>query len=358
MNNRRFDDVVDFVEFASPTAGSVAVCGLYRSRGGASRVIEQQSLDLVEAGYDVTIFALEADMAPPEDVELRVMNPVQERPLLSKLFWLLSPVLPWMIGTIFSLSRFDVILAHRYPYTIAGYVCSRITNSIYVFWSHPSGDSASGFSGIAKAWLWLVHRFETRGRTVANADFICAVSEESRDYLESKISRQVAVVPNKVTESRFTSVTSAQDLQSRYGFDSTDQIVLFVGRVTERKNVHRLVQVFDDASDEIDDARLLIVGEQPQSDYYSKLLRESGRNVVFTGHVPDADLAGLYNRADVFATCSLEEGWGLPISEAELFDTQIIAFDTHPAAVRATDARLIGEGDYSAFRKALVDSLQ
>lgn len=352
------DTVVEFVDSISAPTDTIAICGLFRSRGGASRVIEQQAIDLTEAGYDVTVFALESDMEAPEGVTLRTVNPVQNYTLLSKIYWLVFPLLPWMVYSVLKLRSFDLIITHRYPFTVSSYIASRMSQSVYVFWSHPPTNSTEAFSGLASVWYRLVHRFETRSKSVAKADFICAVSEDSKQYLESCIDGNVSVVPNKINERRFTKVTGGAELRKKYGIDNDVQVALFVGRITERKNIGSLIHRFENVTEKVGKVVLVIAGSASQPEYADQLIEESGREVIFTGYVPDEDLAGLYSIANIFVTCSLEEGWGLPITEADYFDTPIIAFESHPAAREATTRHLVEEGDYEQLELEMVDALK
>jgi glycosyltransferase involved in cell wall biosynthesis len=52
-----------------------------------------------------------------------------------------------------------------------------------------------------------------------------------------------------------------------------------------------------------------------------------GPYIHFLGKVPDDDLAGLYNAADIFVFPSLYEGFGLPPLEAMACGTPVIAGD-------------------------------
>ena len=51
-------------------------------------------------------------------------------------------------------------------------------------------------------------------------------------------------------------------------------------------------------------------------------------NVVHTGYVPDEDLAGLYNLADLFIFPSILEGFGIPPLEAMCCGTPAIVSDS------------------------------
>jgi len=352
-----YDTVVDFAGETELTGNRVAICGLFRSRGGASRVVEQQAIDLTEAGYDVSILALEADMEPPDDVRLCVVNPIQDHRILSKVYWLLFPLLPSLWYTVWKLWSVDMIIAHRYPFSVAGYVVSRFGGVTYTYWSHPSSTSADEFSGLARIWSRLIQWFERGGRAIEGADYICAVSYDSKEYLASNIDEPVIVVPNKVNERRFAVDVDLAAIRDTFGLNQSGRVVLFVGRITERKNIGPLIDIVDRLSADIPDIELVVAGSVSQPDYGESLKARGGPSVTFTGYVTDEELAGLYTIADVFATSSLEEGWGLPISEAQYFDTPVVAFRSHPAAKMADERILVAERDYEAFEEALASIL-
>jgi len=80
--------------------------------------------------------------------------------------------------------------------------------------------------------------------------------------------------------------------------------------------------------------------------------------VILTGFVEDEVLAGFYDRSDVYATCSLSEGWGLPLSEANRFGTTIVAYDSIPAVRSIDNAVLATDGDQPDFEEKLKNALE
>ena len=50
-------------------------------------------------------------------------------------------------------------------------------------------------------------------------------------------------------------------------------------------------------------------------------------DVIFTGHIPFADILAYYRVADVFLCLSEHEGFCVPLVEAMYFDVPIIAYD-------------------------------
>jgi glycosyltransferase involved in cell wall biosynthesis len=141
--------------------------------------------------------------------------------------------------------------------------------------------------------------------------------------------------------------------------------VLFLGRITPHKGLDHLLRALPDR------ASLTIAGSTghdprlPEQDY-PRLLRRlaMGREVRFTGPVPEDDLPGLYRRAAVFVLPTVErtcygrlvgvtELLGLSVLEAMASGTPVIASRTGglPEVVRDGETGfLITPGDVSQLR--------
>ncbi|SEO83679.1 1,2-diacylglycerol 3-alpha-glucosyltransferase [Halorientalis persicus] len=354
---KTYPSVVDFVNDLSSEVNSIAICGTsYSDTGGVARVIEQQALALSEQEYDVDIYTLTATTESPPSTELHEIGRFETTPY-KELDKLLTPVTPdgWRFFS--DLGGTDLVIAHRFPFSVLSYVASTVHDTEYVFWSHPSQSSDELFDGVAKVWAKLQHHFETQNFAIKRADHICAVSEKSRSYIESKTGRNAIFVPNAVPESRFTDVESVNVIEDRYDIDPTDTVVLHVGRISPRKNIEELVDSFEAVTDIRDNCKLVLVGKENMDDYSESVRERAGNDVIFTGFVDDKTLAGLYERSDVYATCSLSEGWGLPLSEASRFGTQIVAYDSIPATSSIEDTLLAEDGDLAEFESQLRDAV-
>jgi glycosyltransferase involved in cell wall biosynthesis len=108
--------------------------------------------------------------------------------------------------------------------------------------------------------------------------------------------------------------------------DSTRRGALFVGRLTPHKGVDRLIAALPQGQ------RLVVAGSgghdpRPPERDYPALLRElaAGRDVVFRGPVPDADLPELYRSASVFVLPSVERTcFGRRVEVSELLGLAVI----------------------------------
>ncbi len=106
---------------------------------------------------------------------------------------------------------------------------------------------------------------------------------------------------------------------------------LFVGRLVPSKGQHDLVKAFWVYRHLYDPAaRLHLVGATPSADYLAAVrgfVVDLGLEaaVRITGEVSDASLAAHYAAADVYVSCSVHEGFGVPLLEALRVDVPVVA---------------------------------
>ncbi len=134
------------------------------------------------------------------------------------------------------------------------------------------------------------------------------------------------VVSNGVDTRRYAPGPADQQLRQRYGVPAGWPAVLTVGRLSGEKCIEVLLGA---AARLRRPARLLIAGTGPLDGRLrarAAALGLTGR-VSFLGHVPDADLPGLYRLADVFAIASVAELQSLATMEAMASGLPVVAAD-------------------------------
>lgn len=133
----------------------------------------------------------------------------------------------------------------------------------------------------------------------------------------------IEVVPNGIDVEQ---IRNAPFPAENEGFD-----VLFAGRLIADKNVALLLEAFDAIAAE-HDATLGIVGEGPELDRLKRQAEqlEEGDRITFLGFLEEyEDVLGHMRAADVFASPSTREGFGITFAEAMAADCTVIAAD-HP----------------------------
>ena len=132
--------------------------------------------------------------------------------------------------------------------------------------------------------------------------------------------------------------------------------VLCVAQWIPRKGVLDLVRAW--SAEERPGAVLDLVGDtDADPGYVAKVLEAASQDpsVIVRGPVSDAELAGLYASADLFALPSRYEGYGIVYAEALSFGLPVVACAVGPVpeVVGAEAALLVPPGDTDALSGAL-----
>jgi glycosyltransferase involved in cell wall biosynthesis len=130
-------------------------------------------------------------------------------------------------------------------------------------------------------------------------------------------------------------------VRSRYGLP--ERYLLFVGTVEPRKNLGRLLTVFERAHDDGLIDGLIIVGRRGwlYDDFFAQLQASPSRDrVILPGYVDDEDLPALYAGARAFVFPSVYEGFGLPVLEAMASGVPVVTSATTSVPEIGGDAAL------------------
>lgn len=139
-----------------------------------------------------------------------------------------------------------------------------------------------------------------------------------------------ALLPMGVDDSKFSADTDHKRLKQELGCN--ENVLLYVGRLTEKKGVHVLLQAFQLVLEDSKNITLVVVGdgenrEQLLDQVDALKIKE---NVVFTGAFPNENLPPYYAMADIFIGPSIvakdgdTEGFGLTFLEASFSGCYLI----------------------------------
>lgn len=137
--------------------------------------------------------------------------------------------------------------------------------------------------------------------------------------------------------------------------------ILYVGRIKRYKRLDRLVRAFGELRRRFPQARLVVAGGGDAAPELEALASELGLDdsVRFPGVVDEPTKARLLATATVFATPSMQEGWGLSVIEANFHGTPAVAYDVPGlrAAIRPGETGILVRDD-RGFRDAIVRLLE
>lgn len=209
-------------------------------------------------------------------------------------------------------------------------------------------------------WTPAVSLFRYSVSKMKYATRVIAVSERTRaDILKFGLAdeNRITVVPpslNPHFEGGNTSIRLA--VRAKWNLSPDDFVILHVGTPGRYKNVSTVIKCVAELRRRGQPATLLRAGRTVDGDT-THLIREEGidRYTLETGPIPDADLAELYQSADVLLFPSHKEGFGWPVIEAMASGLPVVA-----SRAEAISESLAGAG-YQADATdvlALVDGME
>ncbi|MFC1962407.1 glycosyltransferase family 4 protein [Chloroflexota bacterium] len=169
------------------------------------------------------------------------------------------------------------------------------------------------------------------GNFVVNkADTIRVVSDEVRRNLviKSKFpSEKLIVFPVFVSIRKFAGPQSINHSERFSGFENT---ILFVGRLSEEKNVESLLLAARKVLDRYPKTLFLIVGDGQMRQKLEKFARELKvePNVRFEGAISYENIPSYYQYCDLLVLPSKHEGWGRVVIEALSCGKPVVVSDT------------------------------
>jgi glycosyltransferase involved in cell wall biosynthesis len=153
------------------------------------------------------------------------------------------------------------------------------------------------------------------------------------------------------------------------GFTGNGRSVVYVGGFSPHKNLEPLISVFARlvSYKTFSDVRLFMVGEYKKEVFHSyfgtikKKVDDLGISdrVIFTGYLPDEELAVLLNLCTVLVLPSLMEGFGLPAVEAAACGCPVIATTASPLPTLLAGGGLyVDPSKYEELERALTHVLE
>lgn len=258
------------------------------------------------------------------------------------------------------LEGLDVINTHHYP---ANFICRNLKNPLKIV-TEWSGVTTSMFSTFREkafiAWAKYANKLAARRADVlvAPCDFV------SKWIMKTYGLNSTTMFLDGLNFDLFDRKrVSSEEFFKLFPKLKGKKIILFVGRITESKNIHTLIEVFASVKEQIPDSALVLVGDYRSYPSYHRRLKElisvkKIQDVIFTGIITWEQLPSFFAACDVYATCSLWEGFLR--AEAFAFGKPIICFNAganYETVRNAENGYLIGNFDTSEFISRTIDLL-
>ncbi len=208
--------------------------------------------------------------------------------------------------------NYDIIHTHDWFGSEAGYKASKYSDIAWISTFHSLSCSRS------RQPSKELEKFEEIG--VKHSDVVTSVSKKLGDELKKKHS-----VTPKVIYNGFSSPKKSKEAD----FNLEKPVFFFVGRHAEQKGLEHLLYGFKKYL-EHNEGLLVLGGKGHLTSSLKDFVEILGidEHVRFEGFIPENELGGYYEAADVFVTPSINEPFGLTISEALKCGTPVVCADS------------------------------
>ncbi len=296
--------------------------------GGAQKRIHEIGTRLAADGHDVTIYGRQYWDGPRiteyENMTLHGVAPATEiyaddRRSITEAIDFSARLLPHLRK---NADDHDVIVASLFPYfpVLASKLSALGTDTpVITTWHEVWLDYWEEYLGRLAPFGIAVERL-----TAKTPHYPIAVSGVTADRLTDigPDEDRIKVVPNGIDVEQIETTDPVDD-----GFD-----ILYAGRLIENKNVGLLLEAFDRVAETAPNATLGVIGDGPER----KQLEDQAQNldhadqVTMLGFLDEYDDVLAHMRAaEVFASPSTREGFGITFAEAMAADCTVIAAE-HP----------------------------
>jgi len=188
---------------------------------------------------------------------------------------------------------------------------------------------------------------------IEQSDLSITVSRKLQKEISEKYGKEPEIVYNGFSKP----ASSGIDIKKRYGIE--DEMFFYVGRHAEQKGLEHLIYGFRKVLEERENAKLVLGGEGHLTGSLKKFVEILGiqNNVVFTGFIPREELGDYYSAADVFVSPSVNEPFGLTITEALESNTPVVA--TKNGVEEITDSGIVSVRPNSdSIKKGVLEALK
>lgn len=274
--------------------------------------------ELIRLGHEVYIFAPSYPNYEGEDEDnvFRLFSiPAPTNPD----YTLAIPIYPGMTHLVRNL-KLDIIHVHS-PFTMGrvGLRYARKFNLPLVFTYHTRYDQYVHYLVVAQDLAKeLTIKYSSHFCNICSHVIVPSAEIESivRDF---NVTAPISIIPTGVDLSKFSGGDN-EWLRKHYSIPDANRILLFVGRLTQEKNLPFLIRTFSEVKDKMPATTLVITAQGPMEEELKQLVIDLDlsldSDVIFTGVLPFETLRDVYSSADVFVFASLTETQGLVLLEA------------------------------------------
>lgn len=164
-------------------------------------------------------------------------------------------------------------------------------------------------------------------------DSVClAKTPAIRSRLEGALVRSVITAPVGLDEALLHqdyAQVPVDELKEELGYDRTDKILLYIGRMTQEKRPLEMLRIFKLLYGQDNSYRLLMVGRGELGDTVRNQAdcMGIGKNVRMVERIPNSEIWKLYRAAEAFVNLNRQEIFGMSVLEAMYYECRVVAWE-------------------------------
>jgi glycosyltransferase involved in cell wall biosynthesis len=275
--------------------------------GGAEVHLHEIFSRIVSAGNQVTLYCSSFSGAPGHET-VNGISVIREG---SRNFF--NYLVPVRYASYFSREPFDIVVddINKIPF----YTPLFVRKPTVAILHHLFGTTIfKEVGGLPALYVYCAERLALR---VYRKTPFAVVSESTRREL----------IQAGFADDRITIVPNGVKLPHRDPEPSQELLIGHVGRLKRYKSVDHLVKAFQLVHQKLPQVRLIIVGEGDHRPDLQRLVRELHLDSVvqFTGYMDEEAKERLIMRCAVVVNCSVKEGWGMTVLEANAHGVPVVA---------------------------------
>jgi len=331
------------------------------ARGGSVVVAYYLSEELSRRGCEVTIITtdFEFDEEYAKAIEKKGVKVITFKCVANIGLFLFSPGMKkWLKKEI---KEFDIIHLHNFR-SYQNVVIHRYAKEYgipYVLQAH-----GSVLRIIEKQKLKKIYDIFWGYKILKDASRLIAVSNiEAEQYKQFGVGEnKIEMISNGIDIDSFKNLPEPNQFKRKYHIREK-HIILFLGRIHKIKGIDFLIKSFSKLTKEMDDAVLVIAGQDDGYKREAKLLAKNlglHDKVKFTGRIDGKDKLSAYVDADVLVYPSIFEIFGLVPFEAIMCGTPVIVTEDCGCGqlIKETKAGyLVHYGDVEELKDKMLEAL-
>ncbi|MEL7669254.1 glycosyltransferase family 4 protein [Methanobacterium sp.] len=226
---------------------------------------------------------------------------------------------------------YDVIVDSLEFNCILSFIYAKIMRKPIILWTEDwGGDNSSIRRKISSKVSKIIANY---------SDALIVPGSKHKEYLISLdvTCEKIFIVPNISDINENDSNLTINNLRTKFKIDNK-KIILYVGRLVERKGIDFLLNAFTKLRNEFDNVLLIIVGDgnyKKNLEFMTKQLGISD-SVYFVGQVENKDLDSYYSICNICVIPSvsskMKDPWVFVVNEAMYFGKPVIVSDAVGAA--------------------------